>query len=93
MNSILGKAFLAAMIGLGTLSAIPATASADEIVVVHDRWHHRDWGGRDYRRDEYRPRYERYDGPRYGYWDRPWHRHHHPMRCFENRWGRLICER
>ncbi len=87
MTNIFGKAFLAAAIGLSALAAIPATASADEIVIVRDGWrHHHD------RRYEYRPRYERYDGPRYGYWDRPWHRHHH-MRCFENRWGRLICDR
>ncbi|HWU60535.1 MAG TPA: hypothetical protein VN112_00785 [Ensifer sp.] len=91
MNSIFSKVLLAAAIGLGTLSAIPATASADEVIVVRDGWHH-GWhhGWRD--RYDYRPRYERYDGPRYGYWDRPWHRHHH-VRCFENRWGRMICER
>ncbi|HZG28305.1 hypothetical protein SAMN05421890_3269 [Ensifer adhaerens] len=93
MNSIFGKAFLAAAIGLGSLIAIPATAttaSADEIVIVRDGWHH-GWRDRYERRYE-RPRYERFDGPRYGYYARPWHRHHH-MRCWENRWGRLICER
>lgn len=91
MKSIFGKAFLAAAIGLGTFAAIPATASAGDIIVVHDRWD-RGWNNRDYRRYDYRPRYERYEGRRYGYYDRPWRRHHH-MRCWENRWGRLICER
>lgn len=93
MNSIFGKALLAAAIGLGTLAAIPATASADEIIVVRDGWHHHGWRDRYERRYEYRPRYERYDAPRYGYYNRPWHHHHRPMRCFENRWGRLVCER
>lgn len=92
MINMFGKAILAAAIGLGAVATIPATASADEIMVIRDGWH-RDWGARDYRRDEYRPRYEHYEGRRWGYWDRPWHHHHRPMRCFENRWGRLICER
>lgn len=90
MNTIFGKAFLAAAIGLGTLATIPATASADEIMIVRDGWH-RDWGRHEERRYDERPRYEHYEGRRWGDWDRPYHHHH--MRCFENRWGRLICVR
>lgn len=91
MRNIFSKAILAAVIGLGTLAAIPATASAEEIVIVRDGWH-REWGGR----DGYRPRYERYDryeGRRWGYWDRPWRHHHHHPRCFRDRWGELVCVR
>ena len=91
MKSIFGKVILAAAIGLGTFAALPAAASADEVIVVRDGWHH-GWRDRHERRYEYRPRYERYEAPRYGYYNRPWHRHHQ-MRRFENRWGRLICER
>ncbi|MET3611698.1 hypothetical protein ABID16_000003 [Rhizobium aquaticum] len=91
MSNFIGKAFLAAVIGLGTLAAIPVNASADEIFVVHDRWN-RGWHNGYERRYEHRPRYERYDAPRFGFYERPWRRHHQ-MRCWENRWGRLICER